>query len=1087
MWIVRLALRRPYTIAVMTLLIMFGGIFSLKGMLVDIFPTIDIPVVGVVWNYPGLSTQDIERRVTSYSERGITTTVNGVSKIESTSIPGTGLIKVFFQPGTNIGAAIAQISSAAQTNLRIMPPGMQPPMIVQLNASSVPVAQITVTSESIPEEKLFDYGLNFIRLKLFTIPGLTVPAPYGGKGRQINVDVRPETLAAKGLSPYDVVTALQAQNIILPAGTARIGNFEYNMSLNSSPEAVDEIARIPIKNVNSQIVTIGDVASVSDAFADQTNIVRVNGIRSTYLNILKKADASTLDVVNATRAIIPQIKSTAPPGLDLKLDFDQSRFVTSAISHVLVEAVIASVLVSLMILLFLGSWKNVIVVCTSIPLAILAAIIGLRLTGNTINIMTLGGLSLAIGMLVDDATVAVENIHRNRVLGLPLTKAIIVGAQQIALPAIMATLSICIVFFPVVLISGPARYLFTPMALSVVLSMMASYVLSRTLVPLLTRMLLANDAHDADHEPFPRFARFFAKLEEIYGGILAVFLAHRKAVMWSALLTLIISFCTLFSIGQDFFPNSDTGLMKLHIRAAGGTRIEETEKIIARIEDKIRSIIPAEEIETINSVVGVPLFYNMAFVPTDNVNGGDAEVFIALKEGHAPTDGYKVKIRHALVNDFPGVVSKFQPADIISQVLNFGLSAPIDVQIEGRDLAKSYEIGQRLIQKMKTVPGLTDVAMKQIFDYPAIRMNVDRAKASQMGVSQRDVANSMLIALSGSSSVAPSYYLNPSNNVSYPISVKVPIKRLTSVDDLMGVTVTPSTLPNSQSSMAATIAGIPAPPSPMQTPQSQTQRMGNLVSLQSNAEMSSISHVNVQRVLDITANVEGRDLGSVSKALDKEIATLGELPSGFKITVQGQGVVMNDSFQSLGLGLIVSIVLVYLLMVILFQSWLDPFIVLASVPGALSGVLWALFITGTSINVYSFMGSIMAVGIAASNAILLVSYANEVRVEKGLNALQAAFEAGRTRLRPILMTAAAMILGMMPAALALGEGGEQNAPLGRAVIGGLLVATIVTLLIVPLIYSLLRKAMPSQHTLDERLKAEEEESHDHNLRGASPL
>lgn len=1085
MWIVRLALRRPYTIAVFALMLVLGGIFSLRGMLIDIFPVIDIPVVGVIWNYPGLSAQDIERRVTSYSERGITTTVNGISKIESTSTPGTGLMKIFFQQGSDIGAAIAQITSSVQTILRVMPPGMQPPMIVQLNASNVPVAQITVTGAGVPEEKLYDFGLNFIRLKLFTIPGLASPAPYGGKGRQINVEVRPETLAARGLSPYDVVAALQSQNIILPAGSARIGNFEYNMSLNSSPELLEELARIPIRTVNSQVVTIGDVATVADAFTDQTNIVRVNGQRSTYLNILKKSSASTLDVVQATRDVIPQIQATAPQGVNLKLDFDQSGFVTSAIKNVVFEAGISSVLVSLMILLFLGSWRNVIIVCTSIPLAILAAIIGLRLTGNSINIMTLGGLSLAIGMLVDDATVAVENIHRNRGLGLPLTRAILVGAQQIALPAIMATLSICIVFFPVALIEGPARYLFIPMALSVVFSMMASYVLSRTLVPLLSRMLLAKEEHKHDQEAFPRFARFFSRFEGVYGRVLASCLTHRRFVLWGALSALVVSLGTLLVIGQDFFPNSDTGLMKLHVRAQSGSRIEETEKLVAQIEEKIRTIIPEDELETINSVIGVPVFYNLAFVPTDNVNGADAEIFIALKKEHHPTDLYRQRIRQGVIDDFPSIVANFQPADIITQVLNFGLSAPIDVQIEGRDLSQSYAIGQKLMQKMRAVPGLTDVTMKQVFDYPALRMNVDRVKAAQMGVSQRDVANSMLIALSGSSTVAPSFYLNPTNNVTYPISVKVPLQRLASVSDLMGVTVTSST---GVGATASTLSGVAPPPSPLQTPQSQTQRMGNLVTLQSMAEMNSVSHVNVQRVLNVTANVEGRDLKSVSTALEKEIASLGELPPGFKITVQGQSVVMRESFKSLGLGLIISILLVYLLMVVLFQSWLDPLIVMAAVPGALGGILWMLFLTGTTINVYSFMGSIMAVGIAASNSILLVAYANEVRVEKGLTALEAAFEAGKTRLRPILMTAIAMILGMMPAALALGEGGEQNAPLGRAVIGGLLLATFVTLLIVPLIYAILRKAMPSQHTLDERLKAEENDQPSlHHTAETSPI
>lgn len=1066
MWIVRLALRRPYTIAVFCLLIFLGGILSIKGMLIDIFPTIDIPVVGIVWNYPGLSAENVEKRVTLYSERGITTSVNGVSRIESTSIPGTSLIKIYFQQGTDIGSAIAQISATSASSLRSMPPGMQPPVIIQSNASSVPVAQIMISSDTLSEEKLYDYGLNFIRLKLFTVPGLAIPAPYGGKSRQINVDVNPVVLNSKGLSTYDVVAALQTSNIILPAGNARIGNFDYDVALNSSPELIEEFKKIPVKVVGPQVVTIGDIANVEDAFADQTNVVRVNGKRATYLNILKKADASTLAVVDGTKAALPGIQATAPAGMKLNLDFDQSVFVRNAITSVLREALISSALVSMMILLFLGSWKNVLVVCTSIPLAILCAIVGLKFTGNSINIMTLGGLSLAIGMLVDDATVAVENIHRNRTLGLPLTRAILVGSEQIALPAIMATLAICIVFFPVVLITGPAKYLFTPMALSVVLSMMASYVLSRTLVPLLSRMLLANEDHHEEegHERFPRFALFFRNLEKSYGHLLAKFLDHRAFILWSVGGVFCITLMSLFVIGTDFFPVSDTGLMKIHFRAPSGTRIEETENLVAEAEEHIRKIIPKEEIGTINSVLGVPVYFNFAFVGTDNVNGGDAEIFVALKEDHHPTDKYVKKIRDDLNATFPGSTIYFQPADIVSQVLNFGASAPIDVQIESSDLRKSYQYAQALIRSMKTIPGAADVVLKQVFDYPTLKMDVDRVRAAQMGVTQRDVANSMLITLSGSSMVAPSFYLNPTNNVNYPVIVKVPLKQMSSVGDLLVTPVTPSVG-----------GGSGVVPAVGQNPQAQTQRLGNLATMTSSTGMSSISHNNVQRILDVTANVEGKDLGFVSSQIQKKIDELGKLPPGTKITVRGQGEVMNDSFKSLGLGLIIAIFLVYLLMVVLFQSWMDPFIVMVAVPAALMGILWMLLITGTSINVSSFMGSIMAVGIAASNSILLVSFANELRVEKGLSPIQAALEAGVTRLRPILMTACAMVLGMLPAALALGEGGEQNAPLGRAVIGGLLIATCVTLFVVPIIYSLLRIETPAKHKLDEKLRLEEEE------------
>ena len=1065
MWIVRLALRRPYSVAVFCLLIFLGGIFSLKTMLIDIFPSIDIPVVSIVWSYPGLSAENVEKRVTLFSERVITTTVNGVSSMESSSIPSTGLVKVYFQPGIDIGSAIAQITSSSNAAVRLMPPGMQPALIVQSNASTVPVAQITVTGNNVPEEKLFDYGLNFIRLKLFTIPGLASPAPYGGKSRQINIDVDPIILNSKGLSTTDVVNALTLSNIILPAGSARIGNFDYDVALNSSPEVVDEFKKIPVKTIGPQVITIGDIAEVNDAYADQINIVRVNGKRSTYLNILKKADASTLSVVKDVKNIIPQIQAASPPGMNLKLDFDQSIFVSAAIKSVLVEAAVSSVLVSLMILLFLGSWNNVLIVCTSIPLSIFVAIIGLKLTGNSINIMTLGGLSLAIGMLVDDATVEVENIHRNRMLGLPLTRAILAGAEQIALPAIMATLSICIVFFPVVLITGPAKYLFTPMAYSVVFSMMASYVLSRTLVPLLSQKLLAKEDHEngEEHDKFPRFTKFFKDFEHKYGLFLKKCLAHRPFILWSALGVFLITMLTLFSIGTDFFPVSDAGLIKIHFRAPSGTRIENTEALVERAEKRIRAIIPSEELGTINSMIGMPTFYNLAFVPTDNINGGDAEIFVALNEEHHSTKKYIKKIREDLVANFPGSTIYFQPADIVSQVLNFGVSAPVDVQIEFANIKKSYEFAQKLIKDFKIIPGAVDVTLKQVLDFPTLKMDVDRIRAAEVGLTQRDVANSMLISLSGSSMVSPSFYLNPTNNVNYPVVVKVPLHNLTQVNDLL---VTPVTPFNGSSGIASQLG---------QLPQSQTQRLGNLSNMTTNIGMSSVSHNNIQRVLDITTNIEGRDLGSVSSDIKKAIAKLGPLPPGMKITVRGQAEVMNDSFKSLALGLVVAIILIYLLMVVLFQSWIDPFIVIVAVPGAMMGILWMLLLSGTTINVSSFMGSIMAVGIATSNSILLVNFANDIRVEKGLSPLEAAFEAGVTRLRPILMTACAMILGMLPAALGLGEGGEQNAPLGRAVIGGLIVATFITLIVVPVIYSLLRTEIPTKHLLDEKLKLEEAE------------
>jgi len=1067
MWIVRLALRRPYTIAVGAILIFLMGLLSLRTMLVDIFPIIDIPVVGVVWAYPGLSAIDMERRVVLLSERAYSSTVNGISKIESLSVPGIGLLRIYFQPGIEIGAAIAQISSVSSTALRSMPPGMTSPVVVQSNASNVPIAQLTVESDSMPEEQIFDYGLNFIRVRLYTLAGLAIPAPYGGKSRQVNIDIDPSITNAKGLSPNDVVNALQSSNIILPAGTARIGNFEYNIILNASPETLEEFRKIPVKVVGGQPVTIGDLAQVSDSFADQTNVVRVNGKRATFLNLLKKASASTLEVIQSVKALIPSIQSMAPKGLTIKMNFDQSTFVRAAIGSVLREALISSILVSVMILLFLASWRSVIIVCTSIPLAIFTAIIGLKLTGNSINIMTLGGLSLAIGMLVDDATVEVENIHRNRNLGLPLTVAILTGAQQIALPAIMATLAICIVFFPVVLLTGPARFLFTPMALSVVFSMLASYVLSRTLVPILSRMLMEGEDHSSHgiqtHGIFLKFGRFFDRLQQSYVHLLKMVLENRSFVLWVSLGLLIITGFLPFVIGTDFFPTTDTGLMKLHFRAPAGTRIEETEVLVAEAETHIRSIIPADELETINSMIGIPISYNMAFVPTDNVGGMDAEILIALKENHSPTEKYMKLIRKDLTATFPGAYAYFQPADIVNQVLNFGLSAPIDVQIEYADVNKSVGYAQTLMSRMKAIPGTADVAFKQIFDYPTIRLDVDRVRAAQLGLSQRDVANSLLISLSSSSMVAPSFYLNPHNNVNYPVAVKVPLQNLSTVEDVLLTPITPP----SGFLQADGIA------SPLDIPRSQTQRLGNLGSMTASTALNSINHSNVQRVLNVTSNVEGRDLGSVVNDIQSEIRKLGQLPAGMSISVRGQGEVMQESFKALGLGLIIAALLVYLLMVILFQSWLDPFIVMIAVPGALVGILWTMLLTGTTVNVVSFMGSIMAVGIAASNSILLVNFANDMRTEKGLSPLEAALEAGKTRLRPVLMTAIAMILGMLPAALALGEGGEQNAPLGRVVIGGLLMATCVTLIIVPVVYSLLRIELPTKHLLDERLDKEE--------------
>jgi multidrug efflux pump subunit AcrB len=1079
MWIVRLALRRPYTVAVMCGLILVMGVLSLTRMVVDIFPAIDIPVVAVVWNYPGLSAQDMERRVVLISERAYSTTVNGVERIESQSIPGIGILKIYFQPGAEIGAAIAQISAVSSTVLRIAPPGITPPAIIQFNASNVPVAQLTASSETLPEQQVFDYGLNFIRIRLFTIPGLSTPAPFGGKQRQINVDINPQQLTAKGLSPYDVVNALTTSNVILPAGTARIGTREYNVLLNSSPLEVAEFGNIPVKIVDGAPVLLGDVARVSDSFADQTNVVRVNGRRATYLAILKHADASTLAVVDATRDALPGIRAAAPAGLELKLDFDQSVFVRGAISGVIREAIVSSILVSLMVGLFLGSWRSMVIVCTSIPLAIFSAIVGLNLTGNTINIMTLGGLALAIGMLVDDATVEVENIHRNRLMGKPLTRAILDGAQQIAVPAIVATLSICIVFSPVVLLVGPARFLFTPLAISVVLAMLASYLLSRTLVPALARMLMRSEAH---HEPgsagpaggWPRLAfRFntwrdakFERFQNGYASLLRSALDHGRFTIAAAAAVGLASLCLVFVVGTDFFPSVDAGLMKLHFRAPNGSRIEKTEALVTQVEDGIRGIVPAREIETLNSMLGVPTSYNLAFVQTDNVSAMDAEILIALKADHAPTRRYMQQIRRMLKRDFPGCSAYFQPADIVSQVLNFGLSAPVDVQVEFPDLQKAYEVARRLRDGIAEIPGTADAHIVQDIDYPSLRVDVDRLRAAQAGISERDVANNLLVSLSSSGLVAPSYFLNPHNNVNYVVVVKTPLPQLATVEGVMSTPLTAGT----------PIESSGATDLPSAFPEAPTQILSGVASIHPGGTPEQINHYTVQRVIDVDANVEERDLGSVATEIQRKIDGLGKLPPGMKVTLRGQNQVMQGSFRSLGLGLILAALLVYCLMVILFQSWLDPFIIMVAVPGALVGILWMLAFTHTTINVESLMGSIMAVGIAVSNSILLVSFANDVRIEKeGISPLDAALEAGKTRLRPVIMTALAMIIGMIPMALGLGEAGEQNAPLGRAVIGGLALATVATLFIVPVVYASLRVKLPNKHVMEQKFLDEEKE------------
>jgi multidrug efflux pump subunit AcrB len=1059
--LVRLALRRPYTSAIAAVLILLMGALSITRMIVDIFPVIDIPVVLVVWNYNGLTTEDMERRVVFISERAYSTTVNGISRIESQSIPSIGLLRVYFQPGTDIGGAIAQITSVNNSILRIAPPGMTSPAVIQFNASNVPVVQMTLSSQNLTEQQIYDYSLNFIRVKLFTIPGLSTPGPFGGKSRQINVDIDPARLQAKGFSPADVVSALQASNVIVPAGTARIGDVEYNVQLNSSPSAVDRFNALPIGVFNGAPVTLGDVAHVSDSFATQTNIVHVNGKRAVYLAILKHADASTLAVVDAARAAIPEIQAAAPAGLELKLDFDQSVFVRAAVENVIREAVISSILVSVLILMFLGSWRNTVIVSTSIPLSIFAGIMGLFLTGNTINLMTLGGLALAIGLLVDNATVTIENIHRNQSLGKSLTVAILDGTNEVIQPLTVATLAICIVFFPVVLLFGVARYLFIPLAATVVFCMLASYVLSFTVVPSFARYLLDTGAehHGPPRGFFALFDRGFNRFRDLYGRLLEGALHRRVFVLVCAGALLVVSGGLATVIGLDFFPSADVGLIKLHFRAPPGTRIERTEQLTLQVEDRIRQIIPASELQTINDTVGALSSFNMAFVQTDNVGDMDSEILISLRSPHRPSIDYIRAIRARLPAEFPGSLFYFQTADIVSQVLNFGLSAPIDVQIQDVNFDRAAELARKLLPRMQSIPGVADAHLVQVLNYPALQVEVDRLRAAKLNVSQRDVANNMLTTLSSSSLVAPNFFLNPQNNVNYFVAVQTPIDRINSVGDLMD---TPVDRPDGN--VGTGPAAQPAAP---------VIRLRDIASVYPRSTLESVSHYTVQRELDIAANVDGRDLGSTASDIQRAINEISKgLPITTKILILGQNDVMQSSFRLLGLGMVLAVLLVYALLVVLFQSWVDPFIIMMAVPGALIGILWMLALTGTTINVESLMGAIMSIGISVSNSILVVSFANDLRAREEVGPLRAVIEAGRIRLRPVLMTALAMIIGMVPMALGLGEAGEQNAPLGRAVIGGLVVATMSTLFIVPIFYTLLRRRPPALHSLDARFVAE---------------
>ena len=1100
MWIVNLALRRPYSVATFCLVILMMGLLSIFRMKTDVLPAVNIPVVVVVWNYSGLSAQDMESRVVLVAERGYSTSVDNIDHIESESINGIGLIKLYMAGEADIGAAIGQITAQSMQSLRFMPTGMQPPSILQFNASNVQVAQITMSSKLLSAQEMFDYATQFLRLKLFTIQGMQLPPPYGGSGRQVSIDLDPFRLASKQLSPQDVVNAILDSNVILPAGVSRMGGREYDVGVNGSPIDYDAFNRIPIKVVNGATVYVGDVAHAHDGYGNLFNTVHVNGRRAVYMAILKKSNASTLAIVDATREMLPSLKAAAPEGLELKLDFDQSTFVRAAINGVLRESLISAGLVALMVFGFLGSWRSVLIVCTSIPLALLCSVIGLSLSGMTLNLMTLGGLALSIGMLVDDATVEVENIHRNRVHEKRLAVAILDSASQVATPALATTLTICIVFFPVVLLTGPAKFLFIPLALGVVIAMVASYLLSRTLVPAMAHLMMKHEevpeaegeqgkdqknASQQPKKPAGRLARLnawrdrqFERLEGAYESALRVVLTQRALVLVSLLAMLVASGFLARIVGLDFFPTVDTGQMKLHLRAPPGMRLEDTEVLAARVEDEIRKLIPADELETINDNIGAPISINLGYIATDNVNSGDADILIALKPKHHSSDGYIERIRRELPAKFPGSSLYFQSADVISQVLNFGTAAAIDVQVQGRDFEHNYQLAQKIKASMTRVPGAVDVHIPQVMDHPELRVNVDRERASQLGLAEKDVASSLLTSLTGSSLVAPSFFVDPKTNVNYNVVVQTPFTGIDSVNALLATPIVGSVpMPPEDSASNGTPGAIEQSSDSLQRAllsPGQAPYLGSIATIQPNVNRSVINHYTAYPVVDVQCGVSGRDLGAVASDIQRIVNDQKKLPKGTEIHIRGQSEQMFQSFGRLALGLILAIALVYLLLATLLQSWLDPLIIMIAIPGALIGVLWMLMVTGTTINVESLMGTIMVVGIAVSNSNLLVNFANDLRSEKDkkVSAIDAAVEAGKTRLRPVLMTAIAMLLGMMPMALALGEGGEQNAPLGRAVIGGLLVATFVTLFVVPVVYSLLRQAPPRKQTMDAEFEKE---------------
>jgi CzcA family heavy metal efflux pump len=1037
LWIVRVALDRPYTFFVLALLILIMGPVTILSTPIDIFPNVNIPVIAVGWTYAGLNPEEVEGRLTTVYERTLTTTVENIEHIESTTYNGEAIVKIFFQPNADLPTANAQVTAVSQTALRTLPPGTLPPLIINFSASTVPVLQLGLSGKGLSEAQLNDLSLNFLRTQLVTVPGAEVPYPYGGKQRQVMVNLNPQLMQSKGVSTTDVLNAVSVQNLVLPSGTAKIDQFEYDVRQNAAPKTIEELNNLPIKLVGNATIYLRDVGTVSNGFSPQTNIVRQDGQRGVLMSILKAGTASTLSVVSGIRNLLPRVQQTLPPQLKIKALADQSIFVAGAVSGVVREAVIAAALTAVMILLFLGSWRSTLIIAVSIPLSILSSIIALSFLGQTINIMTLGGLALAVGILVDDATVTIENIERHLEEGAELRDGILHGAAQIAVPALVSTLCICIVFVPMFFLQGVAKYLFVPLAEAVIFAMLASYVLSRTLVPTIAVYLLKAKAHHAGptRNPFARFQQGFEsrfeRLRAGYHNLLTAVVARRLVFIPGFLLASLSSFLLLPWLGQDFFPQTDNGEMILHIRAKTGTRIEETARLADLIETSIRRKIPAAEMDNIADNIGLPYStINTMYSTSGLIGAADADIMISLKANHHPTADYVRQLRLDLPREFPGVMMYFLPADMITQILNFGLPAPVDVQIDGADVDANRQLADRILNQLRAVPGLVDLRVQQPFDYPNFDVAVDRTKAQQAGLTEQDVARSMLNTLSGSGQITPTFFLNWTNGVNYPLVAMTPQYDIQSLQDLQNIPITG-----------------PA----MKRP----EILAYVASIKRSDEMAVLSHYNIRRVVDIYGAVQDRDLGAVGTDVTKIVdANRKFLARGSFITVRGQVQTMRSSYVSLIAGLGFSILLVYLLIVVNFQSWLDPFIIITALPAALAGIVMFLFVTHTTLSVPALMGAIMCMGVATANSILVVSFARE-QLDRHGDAVKAALEAGFTRFRPVLMTALAMIIGMIPMALGLGDGGEENAPLGRAVIGGLMLATVATLIFVPTVFALI--------------------------------